>query len=120
MKSRQIVLAARPIGLPTYENFRYENIELEEIKDNEVLLKASYISVDPYMRGRMNDVKSYAPSFQLDQPIAGGVVAEVIKSKKPAHAPVLFYLQVFTGRTRGLRYSSPGLRWSIPGWRSAP
>ena len=81
MKSRQIVLAARPIGLPAYENFRYENIELEEIKDNEVLLKASYISVDPYMRGRMNDVKSYAPSFQLDQPIAGGVVAEVTESK---------------------------------------
>ena len=84
MKSRQIVLAARPIGLPTYENFRYENIELEEIKDNEVLLKASYISVDPYMRGRMNDVKSYAPSFQLGQPIAGGVVAEVIESKSKA------------------------------------
>jgi NADPH-dependent curcumin reductase CurA len=81
MKCRQIVLAARPKGLPTYENFRFENREFSEIKDDEVLLKASYISVDPYMRGRMNDVKSYAASFEVDQPIAGGVIAEVVESK---------------------------------------
>jgi NADPH-dependent curcumin reductase CurA len=81
MKSNQIVLAVRPKGLPTYENFRFENKELAEIKDGEVLLKACYISVDPYMRGRMNDVKSYAASFEVDQPIAGGVIAEVIESK---------------------------------------
>jgi len=81
MKSNQIVLAARPKGLPTYENFRFENIELAEIKDDEVLLKASYISVDPYMRGRMNDVKSYAASFEVDKPITGGVIAEVVESK---------------------------------------
>jgi NADPH-dependent curcumin reductase CurA len=81
MKSNQIVLAARPKGLPTNENFRFENKELADIKDDEVLLKASYISVDPYMRGRMNDVKSYAPSFEVDQPIAGGVIAEVVESK---------------------------------------
>ena len=81
MKSRQIVLASRPIGLPVSENFRSENTELEKLKDNEVLLKSLYISVDPYMRGRMRDVKSYAPSFQVDQPILGGVVAEVIESK---------------------------------------
>jgi len=81
MKSRQIVLASRPIGLPVYENFRFENIDLEELKDNEVLLKSLYISVDPYMRGRMNDVKSYAPSFEVDKPFVGGVVAKVIDSK---------------------------------------
>lgn len=86
MKSRQIVLAARPKGIPTYENFRFEDIELEGIKDNEVLIKATYISVDPYMRGRMNDVKSYAPSFQVGQPIAGGVIAEVIESKSKTFA----------------------------------
>jgi NADPH-dependent curcumin reductase CurA len=81
MLSRQIVLASRPKGLPVYENFRFENKELEEIKADEVLLKALYISVDPYMRGRMNDVKSYAAAFQIDQPIVGGIVAEVIESK---------------------------------------
>jgi NADPH-dependent curcumin reductase CurA len=80
MKIRQIVLASRPHGLPSSENFRFENRDLDKLKDNEVLLKSWYISVDPYMRGRMNDVKSYAPSFQIGQPIAGGVVAKVIES----------------------------------------
>jgi len=81
MNSRQIVLASRPKGIPVHENFRFESKDLEKLKENEVLLKAEYISVDPYMRGRMNDVKSYAPSFEVDQPIAGGVVAKVIESK---------------------------------------
>ena len=81
MKSRQIVLASRPHGLPSSENFRFEDRETDSLNDNEVLLKTWYISVDPYMRGRMNDVKSYAASFQIDQPIAGSVVAKVIESK---------------------------------------
>ncbi len=84
MKSRQIVLALRPKGLPSSDNFRFENIELNELKENEVLLKSSYISVDPYMRGRMNDVKSYAAPFDVDQPITGGVVAKVVESRNKA------------------------------------
>lgn len=86
MNSRQVVLASRPKGLPVNENFRYENIVLESLKDNEVLLKTLFISVDPYMRGRMNDVKSYAASYQLDQPIFGGVVAEVVQSKNKEYS----------------------------------
>ena len=81
MKSKQIVLASRPHGLPSSENFRFEDRETDKLNDNEVLLKTWYISVDPYMRGRMNDVKSYAASFQIDQPITGSVVAKVIESK---------------------------------------
>lgn len=81
MKNRQIVLASRPHGLPSSENFRVEKKDLNKISEGEVLLKSWFISVDPYMRGRMNDVKSYAPSFQVDQPIAGGVVAKVIESR---------------------------------------
>lgn len=83
MNSRQIVLASRPKGLPGHENFRFEDIELQSLKNGEVLLKSLFISVDPYMRGRMNDVKSYAASFQVDQPIAGGVVASVVESRNP-------------------------------------
>jgi NADPH:quinone reductase len=87
MKSRQIVLAARPVGLPGIENFRFEEKDLNELKEGEVLLKAWYISVDPYMRGRMNNVKSYAASFEVGQPIAGGVVAKVVESRfKPLAA----------------------------------
>ena len=81
MNTEQIVLASRPKGIPTVDTFRFENIELPEIQNGEVLLQGLYYSVDPYMRGRMNDVKSYAPPFQLDQPLAGGVVAKVMASK---------------------------------------
>jgi len=81
MKTRQFVLASRPTGFPTKDNFRIEDIILNKLKDNEVLLKSWYISVDPYMRSRMNDVKSYAASFEVDQPIKGGVVAKVVESK---------------------------------------
>ena len=81
MITKQIVLASRPKGLPTEDNFRLENIELPRLQVGEVLLKGLYYSVDPYMRGRMNDAKSYVPPFKIDQPIAGGVIAEVSESK---------------------------------------
>lgn len=81
MKTVQFVLASRPYGMPAAANFRVEKINLEELKDNEVLLKSWYISVDPYMRGRMNDTRSYVAAFQIDQPINGAVVAKVIDSK---------------------------------------
>lgn len=84
MECQQIVLASRPTGLPGSKNFRFEIRELGNLKDNEVLLKSLYISVDPYMRGRMNDVKSYAQPFQVDEPIRGGIVATVIESKNNA------------------------------------
>ena len=81
MKTKQIILVCRPKGIPVLENFETKDFELEEIKDNEVLLEAMYFSVDPYMRGRMNDAKSYAPPFEIGKPITGGVIAKVVKSK---------------------------------------
>jgi NADPH:quinone reductase len=81
MESLQFVLASRPIGLPVKGNFRMEKVVLNEPGDNEVLLKSWYISVDPYMRGRMNSAKSYAASYEVDQPIKGGIIAKVIESK---------------------------------------
>ncbi len=84
MKTQQIVLASRPVGAATLDNFRFENTVLPEIQNGEVLLQGLYYSVDPYMRGRMNDAKSYTPPFQLGLPIEGGVVAKVTASKSPA------------------------------------
>lgn len=81
MTAKQIVLASRPKGTPTADNFRFEDFELPGLEDGEVLLKGLYFSVDPYMRGRMNDTKSYSPPFQLNKAIEGGVVAEVTESK---------------------------------------
>ena len=81
--TRQIALASRPHGAPTSENFRLESADLPDLADGEVLVRASVMSVDPYMRGRMNDAKSYVPPFQLDAPLDGGTVGEVIASRSP-------------------------------------
>ena len=81
MKTKQIVLASRPKGKPVAENFRLEQKELPEIKEGELLLQGMFYSVDPYMRGRMNDAKSYVPPFKVDEPMAGGVVAKIVESK---------------------------------------
>lgn len=83
MEISQFVLASRPIGVPSKDNFRFEKATLADLKDGEILLKPWYFSVDPYMRGRMNSVKSYAASFEVDQPIKGGVVALVAESRNP-------------------------------------
>ena len=81
MDAQQIVLASRPLGLPSSGNFRTETMVLDKLNDGEVLLKSWYISVDPYMRGRMSNVKSYAASFDVDKPIRGGIVARVVESR---------------------------------------
>lgn len=75
---RQIQLARRPKGVPAHDDFRFETIAVPEPKDGEVLVKTSYVSVDPYMRGRMQDTKSYVEPFALDEAITGGVIAEVL------------------------------------------
>jgi NADPH:quinone reductase len=81
MPTQQIVLASRPKGVPVLDNFRFENIELPQLQAGEILLQGMYYSVDPYMRGRMNDAKSYTPPFEIDKAIAGGVVAKVTASE---------------------------------------
>ena len=80
MTTKQIILSSRPNGKPTIGNFQTNDFELPEINDKEVLLKAMFWSVDPYMRGRMNDAKSYVPPFELGKRISGGVIAKVVKS----------------------------------------
>ncbi|MGZ4451050.1 MAG: NADP-dependent oxidoreductase [Nocardioides sp.] len=78
--TREIHLASRPVGTPVAENFRTVTVELPDPGPGEVLVRNTVMSVDPYMRGRMNDVKSYVPPFQLDRPLDGGAVGEVVAS----------------------------------------
>lgn len=87
MTTQQIVLASRPTGLPTNDDFRMKDAQIPELKAGEILLKGLFYSVDPYMRGRMNDAKSYAPPFEIDKPIYGGVVAKVVESKSDQFNP---------------------------------
>lgn len=85
--SREIRLASRPSGLPIAENFLLAQTELEPLQDQEVLVHNRFMSVDPYMRGRMNDGKSYVPPFELGKPLSGGAVGEVIESRARAFKP---------------------------------
>jgi NADPH-dependent curcumin reductase CurA len=78
--SREWHLARRPRGVPVEEDFALVDVDLPDPGEGEVLVRNSFLSVDPYMRGRMNDAKSYVPPFQLDQPMDGeavGVVEQV-------------------------------------------
>ncbi|HEX8634149.1 MAG TPA: NADP-dependent oxidoreductase [Pyrinomonadaceae bacterium] len=79
--NRKIILASRPIGLPSVDNFRLVDAEMPRPGEGEVLLKTLYLSVDPYMRGRMNEGKSYVAPFELNETITGGVISEVVESR---------------------------------------
>ena len=84
LTTREIHLASRPSGWPTPENFRLVEVDLGEPGPGEVLVRNTCMSVDPYMRGRMNDVKSYVPPFQVGAPLDGGAVGEVLASSDPS------------------------------------
>jgi NADPH-dependent curcumin reductase CurA len=75
-----ILLDKRPAGRPELSDFNLVTEEKPQIQSGEVLLRTSYVSVDPYLRGRMNDAKSYIPPFELQRPISSGIIAEVVES----------------------------------------
>ena len=79
--NRQIVLAKRPSGKPESTNFRLEESAIPVPEEGQVLCKTFYLSLDPYMRGRMNAGKSYAPPVEIDEVMGGGTVGQVIESK---------------------------------------
>ena len=81
--NRRIVLAARPKGEPQETDFRLEDAPVPQPADGQVLLRTLYLSLDPYMRGRMNEGPSYAPPVSIGQVMEGGSVAEVIESRSP-------------------------------------
>lgn len=78
--SREIQLVSRPNGMPTAANFEIAQTKLEPLQDQQVLVRNLYMSVDPYMRGRMNDSKSYVAPFELVKPMSGVAVGEVVES----------------------------------------
>lgn len=79
--ARAWYLNSRPSGMPNPDNFELKDFELPALADGQVRVRNLWLSVDPYMRGRMNDVKSYVPPFQLGEPMDGGAVGEVVESK---------------------------------------
>ncbi|MFB4168411.1 NADP-dependent oxidoreductase [Virgibacillus sp. JSM 102003] len=78
---QQIKLINRPSGTPTKDDFEFAEVPIGEPAEGEVLIRTNYISVDPYLRGRMNNVKSYVPPFELDSVITSAVIGQVVESK---------------------------------------
>ncbi|MDQ3139462.1 MAG: NADP-dependent oxidoreductase, partial [Pseudomonadota bacterium] len=76
-------LKSRPAGLPTMDNFELKDVALAALDENMVRVENGWLSVDPYMRGRMNDVKSYVPPFAVGAPMEGGAVGKVVESRSP-------------------------------------
>ena len=90
--NQRIVLASRPDGRPTAENFRLEETAVPSAGEGEVLLKLRYLSLDPYMRGRMSAAKSYAAPVEIGSVMEGGTVGEVVESRSAGFAPGDFVL----------------------------
>ena len=85
MQARQITLASRPVGMPTAATFGSRVVELDPPGDGEALVRWRFLSVDPYMRGRMNDGPSYAPSVGIGEVMVGGTVSRVEVSRHPSY-----------------------------------
>jgi NADPH-dependent curcumin reductase len=84
MTNRQFHLVSRPTGEPTHENFKLIDAPIAPLADGQLLVRHTYLSLDPYMRGRMSDAKSYAPPQPLNQVMIGGTAGEVIESRHPS------------------------------------
>ncbi len=83
--NKTIILEKRPVGKPQLTDFKFIDDVQPKLEANEIVLKTTYVSVDPYLRGRMSDAKSYSAPFGLQKPISSGIVAEVLESNNAAY-----------------------------------
>ena len=81
MQNKEIRLASRPLGVPTPDNFEIVDADAPQLNDGEALVRTLYISVDPYLRGRMREGRSYVPPFAVGEVIMSGVVGEIVESR---------------------------------------
>ena len=114
-KSREIRLKNRPEGLPRESDFELAEVELPQPAEGEIMVQNVYMSVDPYMRGRMHDRKSYMPPFQLGKPLDGGCIGRVIESKNGPFqvgdyvVGMLGWREYFVSDGQGLFKVEPGI-----------
>ena len=83
----RVLLKSRPTGFPVEDDFEVVESPIPQPQQGEILLESMWLSLDPYMRGRMNDAKSYAPSVDIGEPMVGGAVAKVVESRSPLFNP---------------------------------
>ena len=108
-KNREIRLKSRPVGVPTVDNFELAETDVPTPASGEVLVRNVYMSVDPYMRGRMVDRQSYVPPFQLGQPLQGGAIGQVVASNKNSDFKPGDYVSNFNGWREWFVSPSAGL-----------
>src|SRR5258707_268771 len=106
--NRQIVLSRRPVGMPKPGDFDLVESPLPAPDDGEILTRTLYLSLDPYMRGRISGVKSYAQGVELGQVIVGATVGEVLEAKHPGFAKG----DIVQGYS-GWQYHSVGAGWEV-------
>lgn len=113
--NKQITLAARPSGMPKQSDFKLVETPVPQPGPGEILMRVLYVSVDPYMRGRMNDVKSYAPPVQIGEVMGGGAIGKVIASRNRQFAAGDFvegmfgWQQYAISNGKGVRKLDPAL-----------
>ena len=101
--SREVRLARRPVGVPTAADFELAEVTLPDPGAGELLVRNLWMSVDPYMRGRMNDVKSYTPPFALGEAMQGGAIGRVEASNNPSSASATTFCTALAGANTSSR-----------------
>ena len=114
MQNKEIRFASRPVGMPALDNFNIVDADVPQVNDGEVLVRTLYISVDPYLRGRMREGKSYVPQFEVGQVIESGAVGEVVESRSPKFQPGDIVTGMFGWRLRNV-VKAEGLMKVPPG-----
>ncbi len=99
--NRKIVLVKRPVGKPQIENFRLDKTSIPVPEDGQVLCKTIFLSLDPYMRGRMNAGRSYAPPVEVNEVMCGGTVGQVIESNNSGFSEGDLFLVTAAGGNFG-------------------
>jgi NADPH-dependent curcumin reductase CurA len=113
--SKEVRLRSRPTGLPQESDFEVAAVAVNQPDDGEVVVRNLWMSVDPYMRGRMTDRKSYIPPFQIGKPLEGGAVGQIVESRSPDLAvgefviSMLGWREIAVGRARGFQKLDPSL-----------
>ena len=109
----RIVLASRPVGEPTSDNFRLEEFPIQQPGPGQMLLRTLWLSLDPYMRGRMSDAPSYAKPVGIGDVMEGGTVSEVVASNVPRFVKGISLWVVLVGRPMRCPMAPACRRWIL-------
>jgi len=120
MQNQEIRFASRPVGMATRENFQFVESEIPQPKDAEVLVRTLYISVDPYLRGRMREGRSYVPAFGVGQVIESAAVSQVVKSRSPKFQPGDIVTGIFGWRLYNIAKADDLMKVSVDSPSSIP